>query len=242
MHDSCSFGIPDACGTSGTSDTPGAPGAWRAWLSATCVAAVMLCALTACAGPSSGGSDSEGTMEAAGGYDLNAHYAAELRQARRTLQDDGADFAAGSLADGVITKSELPELNDHMLQCLGDLGHDTDSITMGEFGEISARPPSGASQAESAAWGGTFNQDVKTCSTRDGAQTVWQLASAAEIHPDNDGKDARQIIIACYVRQGLVSESYSIDDYDRDSRAGTGPFDAGKRADADFRQKVEACG
>ena len=73
-------------------------------------------------------------METAGGYDLNAHYAAELRQARRTLQDDGADFAAGILEDGVITKSELAELNDHMLQCLGDLGHDTDSITMGELG------------------------------------------------------------------------------------------------------------
>lgn len=239
MHDSCSFGIP------GASDTPGASGVGRAWLTAACVAAVMLCTLTACAGPSSGNPDSEGTegtMETAGGYDLNAHYAAELRQARRTLQDDGADFAVGILEDGVITQSELAELNDHVLQCLGDLGHDTDSITMGELGEISARPSSGASQAESAAWGGTFNQDVKTCSTRDGARTIWQLASAAEINPDNDGKDARQIIIDCYVKQGLVSESYSIDDYERDSRAGTGPFDAGKRADAGFRQKVEACG
>ncbi|MBT1170478.1 hypothetical protein [Bifidobacterium sp. SO4] len=201
----------------------------------------MACMLAGCAGPATNAGDGS-AAGTADGYDLNAHYSAELKQARAQLKEQGDGFAVGILEDGVITQAELAEVNDRIVQCLTDYGYAKDAIDMGELGSMSVHPPSGMTQEESSAWGGSVNQDLQTCETRDGARTIWQLASAVQANPNNDGADIRQTIVDCYVREGLVEQSYTVDDYDRDSREGTGPFSEARRADTGYRQKLEACG
>ncbi|KAB7788518.1 hypothetical protein [Bifidobacterium cebidarum] len=199
-------------------------------------ASCILCSVSACAS-----SAAQSQPQTSGGIDLNAHYGTELRESREQLRQNGNDFAAGILDDGIIADSELAELNNRVVQCLGDLGYDKESITMGELGEMSIYPPSGATQEDRQSWGASVNQDMQTCTERNGANAIWQLASAAQLNPNNDGKDVRQTIIDCYIKQGIVGESYSIDDYERDSRNGTGPFSEAQRANADFQQKLETC-
>ncbi|PJM77412.1 hypothetical protein [Bifidobacterium felsineum] len=206
-------------------------------IAASCIA----CSASACAEPLCSNNAAQTQSQTSEGINLNAHYSTELQQAREQLSQNGNDFAVNILKDGIIADSELTELNHLVVQCLSDLGYDKDSISMGELGEMSVHPPNGAQQEESAAWGASLNQDIQTCTERNGANTVWQLASAAQMNPNNDGKDTRQAIVDCYVKQGIVGEPYSIDDYERDSRNGTGPFSEAQRADAGFQQKLEVC-
>lgn len=208
------------------------------------VALATLCmagVLAGCAGQvaNTGDGPAAGTAD---GYDLNAHYSMELKQARAQLKEQGNDFAVAILKDGVITQAELAEVNDRIVHCLTDYGYAKDAIDMGELGSMSVHPPSGMTQEESSAWGGAVNQDLQTCETRNGARTIWQLASAVQTNPNNDGTDIRQTIVDCYVREGLVEEPYTVDDYDRDSREDTGPFSDARRADAGYQQKLETCG
>ncbi|PJM79791.1 hypothetical protein [Bifidobacterium scaligerum] len=204
-------------------------------------ASCILCSASACTDPLYGDNTAQIQSQTSEGINLNTHYSAELREAREQLSQNGNDFAASILKDGIIADSELAELNNRVVQCLSDLGYSKDSISMGELGEMSIHPPKGAQQEESASWGASMNQDIQACTERNGANAIWQLASAAQLNPNNDGKDARQTIIDCYIKQGIVGASYSIDDYERDSRNGTGPFDETQRADAGFQQKLEAC-
>lgn len=197
--------------------------------------------LAGCAGQATNAGD-DSAAGTADGYDLNAHYSSELKQARTQLKEQGGDFAVGILEDGIITQAELAEVNDRIVQFLTDYGYAKDSIDMGELGSMSVHPPSGMTQEESSAWGGAVNQDLQTCETQDGARTIWQLASAVQTNPNNDGADIRQTIVDCYVREGLVDQPYTVDDYDRDSREGTGPFSDARRSDAGYQQKLEACG
>lgn len=204
-------------------------------------ASCILCLASACTKPLHGDNTAQPQSPTSEGINLNTHYSTELKQAREQLSQNGNDFAVNILKDGIIADSELAELNHRVVQCLSDLGYSKDSISMGELGEMSVHPPSGVTQEESASWGASVNQDIQVCTERNGANTIWQLASAAQLNPNNDGKDARQTIIDCYIKQGIVGASYSIDDYERDSRNGTGPFDEVQRADAGFQQKLEAC-
>ncbi|NEG54718.1 hypothetical protein [Bifidobacterium platyrrhinorum] len=204
-------------------------------------ASCILCSASACASSAHGDAVARTRSQTGGGIDLNTHYSTELKQAREQLSQNGNDFATNILKDGIIADSELAELNHRVVQCLSDLGYSKDSISMGELGEMSVHPPSGVTHEESASWGASMNQDIQACTERNGANAIWQLASAAQLNPSNDGKDTRQTIIDCYIKQGIVGASYSVDDYERDSRNGTGPFDETRRADAGLRHKLESC-
>ena len=205
---------------------------WGHGLAAAITVGCVICSLTACA-------KNDGIEPKAEGYDLNVHYSVELERARQKMKDTGNDVGLSILADGVITDAELTELRDRIMQCMVDFGYDRDSMQFDETGAGSAHPPSGASQEESANWGASFNQDLQSCEAKDGAQDIQGLANAAKLNPDN--KDARVAAVECLVEQGLVDKSYTLDDYDRDSRNATGPFDESKQGDADFQAKLAVC-
>lgn len=204
----------------------------RRLVETTMAIALMAGVLTGCSGGA--------PTTTADGYDLNAHYATELARTRDKLKESGATAGLDVLADGVVTDAELSELTDLVTRCMVDHGYARESMQFDEFGAGSYYPTAGTTRDESAAAGARFNEDLQTCETRDGARDIRALVEAVRVNPDNT--DVRERIVACLVERGLAGETYTTDDYERDLRDATGPFDQSKRSDPDHAQRLAACG
>lgn len=132
----------------------------------------------------------------------------------RAYRGSTSDLQRQVLADGEITEQEMAALQDDMRTCLGAAGF-TD-VEFSPDGGSSGMTPPGMSDADF--------QRVTTSCAESSFGSVDILYNNLRRNPSN--QDEFTIMAACLVRQGLVAQDYSAEDYGRDAPADTFPFDA----------------
>ncbi len=128
-----------------------------------------------------------------------------------------SDVQRTVLEDGEITEEEADMLEDELRDCLTDQGF-TD-ITFHGAGAFGERPPADMTNEEhyevllacqEASWGST-------------AADAYYLYYRIARNPDH--QDETAIMAKCLIRQGLVTETYTADDYAEDAATDEYPFD-----------------
>lgn len=121
-----------------------------------------------------------------------------------------SEFEREVLADGTITRGEYEEAVDRYVTCMGDAGFDVTTVDQGGYFVYEMASAPGLDEAD---------ERCKVGRTL----VIANLYIEQLTNPENVDYDV--LTVDCFLRAGLVDETYTAEQFDADARAGSLPVD-----------------